>query len=205
MRDTTPYHERPEREVSRERGCMRQIFAEVPLVSCVFEAFGGVGDTALVLREQFPGIALFASDLDRQCCEVYRRRVRSPRRVFQGDAREAFSHWARDFETGPWGASLDFNKFTFRDLENPRGNWKVQLLDRVVAHRPVWVQITDSAIRYLHLNYHRYGLEISSPEGYAQAVSRRLGDRYPLRLRTWSHHFAAMYLLFALEGEDHGC
>jgi len=176
---------------------MRAIFAKALPVSFIFEAFGGIGKTAQVLAERFPSSRILAADIDEECVRLYNDLQLDYADCIHTDARTLLSQTC----TLPyqWGVSLDFNRFTIMDLMDRReGQWKVDLIDAVVQRKPKWVQITDSAIRYLHLNYFRYGCVNPGSEEYIQVLSNRLNVRWGLTYQTHSCYYAASYLLLTL-------
>ncbi len=196
MRDDTPYRERPAAEVAREQACMRQIFSAADSVDLIYEAFGGTGVTAEVLRERFPKVLLKAGDLDLECCKIYRERVSRPRTCLCIDAQCGLEVYAEELRGSSWGASLDYNRFTILNLRRSPPDWKYKLLNRVMRLQPRWVQVTDSAVYYLHLNWSRYGLTDASPQSYIDQVSTEMRKRWGLELVDWAHHRAAAYVLY---------
>lgn len=199
MRDDTPYHSRPLSEVRREQACMREIFKEAPEAGYIYEAFAGMAVTAEVLRERFPRSVIVATDLDAQCVASYNEAGYGT--ALQQDAVDWVKKNLPD-EAGHWGVSLDYNKFTLMDLrgEKGRARWKLDLLERVIRSRPAWVQITDSACRYLHLNAQRaYGLVEDDFDAYVQKFQMGMYDLpgpTTYDLVAMSKHHAAAYMLF---------
>jgi hypothetical protein len=194
VRDDTPYRTRPPSERAHERRCMEELLGRAEAVPTIWEAFGGVGDTGEVLRRLMPGATVYASELDLDCCLEYRRR-HGKDSCTHGDSLER----ARRLQPqGPWAASLDFNRLTIMDLRGRReGGWKVDLINEVLARGPRWCQITDSAVRYLHLNaVHRYGLPTAERADYVQAVAEAVRARWNYRLQCYTGYHAATYLLF---------
>lgn len=195
MRDDTPYHQRPPTEVAREQACMREIFAEAPPVDYIWETFAGTGVTAEVLRERFPRATINATDLDAQCVQTYNEKGYGT--AFQEDATAFLKRLPEPARS--WGVSMDYNKFTLYDLMGRGERWKVELLRRVLALDPVWVQLTDSACRYLHLNWHRYGLPACDMRHYTSELEARVREQ-PRGRSYWldcsSRHHAASYHLF---------
>ena len=194
MRDDTPYRERPASEIEHERKCMCSIFAAAPPVSFIYEAFGGIGKTAQVLAELFPKVEVLSSETDAQCVKIYND-SRPTKRIscIHTDAQTLLSGIRQP--PNKWGASLDFNRFTLMDLEGRReGKWKVDLIAAVMERKPAWIQVTDSAIRYLHLNYERYGCK-NTPKAYHTKLGHAFNKRWGLELAAVNHYFAASYLL----------
>jgi hypothetical protein len=194
MRDNTPSRERPTKEIEREQQCMRSIFSHAQPVDFIFEAFGGIGKTAQVLAARFPHAAILAADLDADCVETYNRYLNGNNAVaIQSDALKLFAsikHFPQH-----WGASLDFNRFTIMDVFGRReGEWKTNLIENVLDYKPTWIQITDSAVRYLHFHYKRYGCKLD-PDDYIAALNLALAERWGLRYVIHSRFYAASYVL----------
>lgn|SRR5262245_32174574 len=176
---------------------MRSIFAGAPKVSFVYEAFGGLGRTARTLAERFAGVHILSADLDQGCVDSYNQfnQTNMYLRCVQMDARallNSITHLPAD-----WGATLDFNRFTIMDVQGRKeGRWKIELINAVMARRPQprWVQVTDSAVRYLHLNAHRYGCD-PEPKDYIRTLGRAMKHQWGLKLVGHSHYYAASYLL----------
>jgi len=194
MKDNTPYRERPQREITREQQCMRVIFARAQPVDFIFEAFGGLGMTAQVMSEQFPVAKILASDLDADCVEIYNKELSwAHADCIQSDALALFKT-IRNFPNR-WGASLDFNRFTIMDVFGRKeSQWKVDLIEAVVERQPTWIQLTDSAVRYLHLNAKRYGCN-PDPVDYIHTLSQSLYERWGLNYVIHSGFYAASYIL----------
>lgn len=193
MKDNTPYRERPQGQIAREQECMRAIFAHAPPIDFIFEAFGGLGITAQVMSERFPQATILSADLDAGCVDLYNQTLKHTKaNCIQSDARTLLST-IRNFPV--WGASLDFNRFTIMDVfGRPESQWKVDLIEAVLDHRPAWVQLTDSAVRYLHFHYKRYGCNLDR-EDYIQTLCCALDERWGLKLAAHSQFYAASYLL----------
>jgi hypothetical protein len=195
MKDDSPYWTRHPKEIAREQACMRAVFRHAREVPMVFEAFGGIGVTAQVLIEAWPGVHIIATDLDAKCVEQYNAHGWALARSQVGDAVVVAK--ALYVPGGsPWGASLDYNKFTIMDLHGrSSGRWKVELLREVMERKPAWVQITDSAIRYLHLNWERYGCDDKGLDAYLAVLGKALYEQFGLVLKSEAHHSAATYIL----------
>lgn len=203
MTDLTPYHERPPSEIAREVACMDFVLTQARPVPLVFEAFGGTGETAQVLRSRVKPDGIRAFDLDAMCVATYNARHGGRAfRATKGDALAGFrslSRWRHEREH--WGASLDYNKFTLLSLTHPSGpqSWKRELLREVLAQNPTWIELTDSAIRYLHLNFKSYGLRSPTLSSYlarvAEAVNQITASSYTYHIAAAAHHSAASYLL----------
>ena len=192
MKDNTPYYDRPRTEIVREQNCMEAILASAPSVSYLWEAFGGLAVTAQVLRHRFPEAKQEAVDLDKRCVDEYNSKMNPAARCQLGDALD----WLRlNPLPGGAGVSLDFNKFTVMDVSGKRNKWKSNLVDLVVKSGPSWVQLTDSAVRYLHLNWSRYGCRDQSLSAYLEVLGRALKEKWGLEIDVKANHHAATYLL----------
>ena len=153
MQDHTPYHARLTSELERERRCKEFIFEHVPQVEHIFEAFGGVGIVGQLLAEVCPKAQIWATDLDSVCVARYNKAMNGRGHAIAADATEFITQWDKP----NWAATLDFNKFTLRDVV-ARMCWRTALIDEVVSHQPVWLHVGDSACKYLHLNWKCYGI-----------------------------------------------
>jgi len=193
VKDNTPYRERPQGQIAREQKCMRAIFAQAPPIDFIFEAFGGLGITAQVMSERFPQATILAADLDAGCVDLYNQTLKHTNAsCIQSDARTLLGT-IRNFPV--WGASLDFNRFTIMDVfGRAESRWKVDLIEAVLDHRPTWIQLTDSAVRYLHFHAERYGCEPNITD-YTRVLVQALNERWGLNYVTHSNFYAASYLL----------
>jgi len=156
MKDNTPYHLRPKKEIEQEVACMRQIFSQAPPVQFIYEAFGGIGATAAILRDKFPDAIFHAFDTDQKCCDLYNKSAEGMAFCINKDAHVGLT--GLRFDGSTLGAVLDYNRFTMLDLERKEGKWKMDLLNAVMERKPKWVEVTDSAVCYLGTNYKKYGL-----------------------------------------------
>lgn len=211
MRDTTPYLDRPEGEVAREAECMRLIFQGAPEVSYIYETFGGFAVTSRVLAALFPFVKFVATDLSPECCEEYNRLMHGRGECFNLDALEGAGRLLT-LIAEPVGVSMDYNKFTLLDLDG-RSRQKLSLLETVVRHQPRWIQLTDSAVRYLHLNAVRYGVNPKTSPGsrphevdqrrsellhqYVGTMEEKMQSLFGLKLDAVAYHYAATYLRFS--------
>jgi hypothetical protein len=196
MLDTTPYHQRPAKEIAQEVDCMRKIFANAvpPRSRVVYEAFGGIGATAAMLQQRFLGVQFRAFDIDAQCCEMYNKTVGGDSWCVQMDARAGL---AKLNPVMGFGAVLDFNRFTLLDLTRREGLWKRELVEAVALRSADWIEITDSAVRYLATNWRRYGLDQNYLPGYVQKVGIEIERRWGYKLTDWANHSSATYMLYA--------
>jgi hypothetical protein len=193
VRDDTPYHERPPREIAQEAACMAKIFAKAKPVDVIYEAFGGIGATAEVLRRRFPKAQMWAFDIDAQCCQMYNRAGDGRMWCAQMDALAGFE---KLHLSGNFGAVLDFNRFTLLDFARPAGRWKRHLIQAVLAREPRWFEITDSAVCYLSTNWRRYSLAENSLQAYVDKFKVEIQKQWGYTLRDYAAHRAATYMLF---------
>lgn len=192
MKDDTPYHLRPAGEVSREAACKSYLFGRAQQVADIFEAFAGTGMAAGILLEAQPGARLSSVDLDPECVDAYNRRHQgSSATAVVGDASEFIQNWS---PTGPWGATLDFNRFTLLDLTG-RLNWKTALIDEVIIRRPDWIHITDSAAKYLHMNWRSYGLEDAEFLSYVRKLDWWINSLWGYSIVRSSRHSNACHTI----------
>jgi len=193
MKDDTPYRERPQGQIAAEQRCMAAIFAHATPVDFIFEAFGGLGNTAQIMHERFAQAVILASDLDAGCVDIYNEKFKSNHaNCVQSDAL-ALLRTVQNFPH--WGASLDFNRFTIMDVfGRPETKWKTNLIEAIIERRPDWIQITDSAARYLHFHYQRYGCKLDISD-YIYTLSQAMNERWGLNYVTHCGFYAANYLL----------
>lgn len=172
---------------------MTAIFAQAQPVDFIFEAFGGLGKTAQIMIDRFPSTPILAADLDAGCVDIYNQALRDSRaNCIQSDALKLLRTIER---FSSWGASLDFNRFTIMDVFGRKeSQWKIDLIEAVIERQPAWIQLTDSAVRYLHFHHARYGCE-PNVEDYLHKLSTALNERWGLNCVTHSNFYAASYLL----------
>ena len=195
MRDDTPYRERPERERAHEKRCVGELLRHASPVDTVWESFGGLGDVAVQLTDRFPQAHVIACDLDQQCVDMYNDRMRREGRRAMASGRDA--RLGPPDLAGRWAASLDFNRFTVMDLVTDRAPWKRDLLAAVLQaeNPPQWVHLTDSARRYLHLNWARYGCADGELATYVERLDGVLRDRHGWHVANYVGYHSATYLL----------
>lgn len=179
MTQTTPYRDRPERERAEEARCFREVLTGAAAPEVLYEAFGGIGMTAKLMQELFPGTFIASAELDEECVQRYRLGVDMARAsILHDDTRELLKGF---FEHADGlhmdAASLDYNRCTLLDLRNPK-SFQHQLIKRVAELGPKWIQYTDSSIGKLHLNFRSYGLQVYVDRSFAW-------DRYTGELHKW--------------------
>jgi hypothetical protein len=194
MKDNTPYRERPISEIEKEQVCMRSVFGTAPPVTFIYEAFGGIGKTAHIMAERFPKAKVLSSETDEECVRLYNDSRTTKRIECKHMDAQSMLAAIRKLPQN-WGASLDFNRLTLLDLEGRKeGQWKIDLIAAVVARNPSWIQVTDSAIRYLHLNYEKYKCP-NTAKAYQTKMGKTFQKRWGYGLAATSHYYAASYLL----------
>lgn len=202
MTDGTPYRLRPQKEIQREQDCMRRVFERAPPVARIFEAFGGIGITAEVWRDTHPKARVESWELDEECVQTYNARNLPRAKAFVGDALVAARALPRKGR-GELGVSLDYNRFTLGHLRGTQPmdqGWKIVLMREVMSRRPLWIEITDSAAPYLHLNWDGYGLRRPDLDVYVRVWGRAFTDLFPgYAYRTHAGHHAATYILMVRE------
>lgn len=191
MKQDTPYRELSGAEQSRELVCMRTVLADAAAPKLIYEAFGGVGMTAALMRELWPRAAIHSWELDPQCVEVYRARKLPNATITKGDTR--YAGFTKLFDA----ASLDFNQFTILDLTRRAGKFQFDLIGAALRPKPKWLQLTDSAVSHLHLNWAKYDIGGPVWEEYVQRLSAAMTERFGYRIVSSAHHRRASY--FRLE------
>lgn len=144
-------------------------------IDSVLEYFGGLGAQALIVEDLFsPGVHVVA-DYSSEAVEHMKRALPSSVVVRQGDAYDP----ANDDSAGL--VVLDFGDLTAWKAQpsTPRGG----LLDRVFAHEPMAVVLTDIAARYLHLQ----------KKSYEPILGQGTCESYPQYLRAFADHLQARY------------
>lgn len=198
MRSDTPYSESPRNQPDAKRECMRRIFQQAKQVPIIYEPFGGTGLTAGVLLELFPKSKLIALELNAGCAEIYNARHVSSKRAKceVGDGIAGLKRIEPQVSPYYWGVSLDWNQFTVSDLNRASGEWKIQLIDSVLKLKPAWIQVTDTAVAYVHTNWKKYGMKSKERDGYFKVLDRRFKTRFGLKLKQYACRRAAAYVLF---------
>lgn len=192
MKSTTPYWTRPASQRDHKARCMGSILSRATPVPLIYEAFGGIGITATILSRLFPYSKIRSFDIDKKCVQFYNDQHIQNARALCEDSLLGFRTLK---PTGEWAASLDFNLFTILDITRKR-NRSYPLLASVVERRPRWIQLTDSAVKYLHLNYESYGLKASNSEHYVARLNKELGERWGLEHVAHEGSTSATYLLY---------
>lgn len=199
MTQTTPYRDRPERERAEEARCFREVLTGAAAPEVLYEAFGGIGMTAKLMQELFPGAFIASAELDEECVQRYRLGVDMDRAsILHDDTREllkGFFENAAGFHME--AASLDYNRCTLLDLRNPK-SFQHHLIKRVAELGPKWIQYTDSSIGKLHLNWSSYGLlgyvtRDMAWRRYNDQLDRWFKDNIGYGIEAQARHSAASY------------
>lgn len=159
------------------------------------EYFGGMGAQALMIEHLFQPHAHVVQDYSAQAVEHMNRELPNRISVIQGDSyNPSWTPWSSDDVVG-----LDFGDLTVwktRDGEKHR-----RLLDRVFAHHPKAVVLTDIAGPRLHLQRERYETLLGigtcqTYEGYLEAFSDRLYELYGYHVVTgFTHRWSTVLTL----------
>ena len=199
MRDDTPCHQIPLRNVVRNQACVHELVNILEPVTDIWEAFGGLGMCTEEYLLRFPRATIHATDIDARCVRTYNAK-------FDGRAvcyrRDALKYIRALHPSREWGAFLDFNQFTLHDV-NRRTSWRSELMDEVVQRKPRWIVLADSAVHYLHLNWSHYGAADATLGAYIRVMRKALRSRWGLRILDYAHHHAAAYLALAPHDRPH--
>lgn len=188
MKDDQPAWKLSVKDETRNGEAVKTLLSRsAPAPKRIVEFFGGIGGVTRVAREMYPCTPLITWDKDDRCVETLRE-IEGVE-VIQGDSLEEALVKEGD------GVLMDFNLWT---LLRARSVYK-GVMERVFASRPTWVQVADSSLGKLHLNYASYGLESKDPEGYYGEVKkwvRELG--FALVDREKAHHKTVMLLFLPI-------
>lgn len=198
-RDYLKMREERPGDYRREAECFRVLLREVGPVDFALETFGGAGPFRTVAEEEGvigPGTVHESWDFSADCVAHLKERFPGSR-VRHLDS----------FETPvPGGAdiiSADFNTWTF--LKYSREKPYRKMTDRLFAAGPEWLQITDSAVNKLHLNFRSYARallregdaeELKNPADYIHALALYFFAAKGYGLRKAAYHHGAAYYLF---------
>lgn len=143
------------------------------------EYFGGMGAQSLFIRKLWAPTHHTVMDYSAQATQHLRRVLAPEVNVERADAYDPSSCVPAEI------VALDFGDLTV--WKTREGELHRKLLDRVFAHRPAGVLLTDISARYLHLHRERYETLLGegtcgSYEDYLDALVRRLGELYGYRL-----------------------
>lgn len=158
---------------------LKEVYREADDISFCWEAFGGMGAQALMVRRLF--------NLDMHVVNEYSEEavVHLERVLGNTDAMVTHSDSYANPNVGADLVVLDFGDLTA--WKTREGQPHRVLLDQVFAHQPKAVVFTDIACRYLHLHRERYeGLlgagRCADYEMYLAALLDRLEALYGYRL-----------------------
>lgn len=190
----TPFQAPKKKDLERRLRCLKDIFSIIPETNLIWEAFGGIGFMTGVIR-RYSNAQIIATELNAECVSSYNAKGLGI--CYQCDAVEFLSTFNPPFR---WGASLDYNNFTITDLYG-RGRSCSILLNLVISKKPIWIQITDTARKYLHLNYKRYGLHSKDNLEYITAFIDKfnaLSDNHYNKC-VYSERYDATMILFSIK------
>lgn len=198
MTQTTPYRTRPERERDAEAACFAKVLSRATAPSFIYEAFGGIGMVTRILLDRFPEARLSAAELDSECVEIWRRDVLDTRaKIVHEDTCQLLQRLVPEPNTA---AVFDFNRCTLMDLLKS-GSFQSQLLRAATTKlHPKWIEVTDSSVGKLHLNWRSYGLDGYDYRETAWGLySDKVADWFQTslgyRMTARSHHWAASYYM----------
>lgn len=196
-RDYFVFVEEKAREVDKERECFRAILSDLNPCDHVWEAFGGIGLLHQLLVKEFGWTPQYQTWEHSARCVEYLQGLDPSMEVTLGDSFQMEIPLARPNAL----FSLDFNTFT--PLRAERDAKYLDLVTRVCAAQPRWLQVTDSAVNRLHLNFGPYtqlfGRPITDLPSYLKSVSRWFYDRFGYSVRKAAYHHGASYLLLSRE------
>lgn len=145
----------------------------------VREYFGGMGAHALMIQELFAPTHHIVMDYSPDAVAHLQRVLDPPAQAMISDAYDSDSTQPADL------VALDFGDLTV--WKTREGEPHRELLDRVFAHHPRAVTITDIAGPRLHLQRERYETLLgvgtcATYEGYLEALAYRMGTLYDYTL-----------------------
>jgi len=191
-------------DTRREEGCFAHLLSAIPapVSGKILETFGGIG----LFRSVAESLGLFGPETEHECWDFSADCVAHLRAKFPGSVVCHVDSFAESVPPGLVLLSADFNTWTF--LKYQREEAYKKMTDRLFDAEPEWLQLTDSAVNKLHLNYRSYakalGLKdaelVRDPEGYIQSVAYSFADR-GYGLRAAAYHNGAAYYLFQRDAE----
>lgn len=179
---------------------LRDVYGPTELEG-VREYFGGMGAQALMAQELFDVKGHTVLEYSEQAVDHLRKAIPFAT-VKHADSYDASSWGPADFVILDFG---DLTAWKTRDGEKHR-----QLLNRVFAHRPKAVLLTDIAARYLHLHKERYESLLGpgtceSYETYLYALVARLEELYGYTMvEGYSHRWSTVMALVPGKPEQRG-
>lgn len=175
--------EKGAREEAHIHRCLRALFARQETPWRIVEAFGGVGNITRILIEAFPGVRVVSWDRDPRCVEALKE---LGVKAVLGDS-------VRDLTASEGdGVCLDHNMLTLLRL---RGELQ-PLIERVLSAEPLWVQLNDSAVSKLHLNWKSYGAKSKSLQDYLGAYDREFA-RFGYKVTDHEGHARATQIILS--------
>jgi hypothetical protein len=160
MYDAQPAWMLSDKDETANVGAVRRLLSRPGLrPERLFEFFGGLGRVTRMAMEVFPGVPIETWDMDDRCCEELRS-IGGGVEVRTGDSLSDLVVTERS------GVLMDFNVWTVLKARTVYAD----VMDRVMAARPRWVQVTDSALSKLHLNYASYGAAAGTWDSYREVL-----------------------------------
>lgn len=162
------------------------------------EYFGGIGAQALMIEELFSPETHMALEFSEQAVDHMRRELPAHIYVGHADSYDPSSCSPADL------VALDFGDLTV--WKTREGQKHRELLDRVFAHHPKAVLLTDISCRYLHLHRERYETLLGpgtcdTYEHYLYALIGRLEELYGYTLRAGFSHRWSTVMALVPEGQ----
>lgn len=184
MSDSSPAWQIKPRDEVANAEILRRLFDGLKAPKRVVEFFGGLGKTTKVIRQMWPQVPIQSWDLDSTCIRFLKKVERCE--VIQGDS-------LSDCVVNPGdGVLMDFNLWTVKRAE---GNY-ADVMKRTFEARPAWVEVADSAMGKMHINFASYGLAKASRIDYIHLVSNWV-VQYGYRLGRYEvNHVRTMTFLF---------
>lgn len=184
MKDSQPAWQLPDKEESSNVDAVIRLLSDrAPRPTKLYEFFGGLGGVTKAVMKLYPGVPIQTWDADERCYETLK--------AIEGV--EAI--WSDSLiacrPTPGSGVLMDFNLWTILRAEDQYE----RVMQRVFSSGAAWVQLADSALGKLHLNFKAYGLEDSSWESYRGAVKEWARSKgWVLAGSEQSHHKTVMLL-----------
>lgn len=167
----------------RNAACFLELVERLQVSSAV-EYFGGVGIFSTVIQQVLRPFQHWVFDLDPDCVAQLRTIPRI--QAAPGDAHETMGSISAELVV------CDFPVCTLRTVDE----WP---LSRVIATRPRYIVVSDTALRRLGLHRALYsrlaGEPVVSFEDYVRVYSKHMWSRYGYSVTRVAHHVYGYFLL----------
>lgn len=167
----------------RNAACFLELLERLQVSSAV-EYFGGVGIFSTIIQQVLHPLQHWAFDLDPDC--VAQLRTIQGIQVAPGDAHDTMGSIPAELVV------CDFPVCTLRTVDE----WP---WSRVVAWKPRYIVVSDTALRRLGLHralYSRLSSEaVVSHEDYVRVYSKHMWNRYGYSVTRVAHHVYSYFLL----------